>query len=378
MIKILHVISDTNIGGAGVHLCNLLACADRTQFDVTVVIPQGSALIPRIAVLDIPTVTIRHGADRSADLRAVPELIAVIRRIHPHILHTHSALYARIAGWLCRVPVAVNTRHCADMTAPTAPKTRLAVGFSEHLLNTHTIATAHYVKGILVKQGHRPQEVTVIHNGSLPVPRLTDAEKKQIRAELGIEDGAFVIGIVARLAEGKGHETFLRAAKLCLDEASNLRFLIVGNGEKEGELKTMAQELGIADQVRFLGFRTDVGRIMNILAINVNCSRRSETSSLSLSEGMCVGAVPVVTDCGGNPFMAGLGACGFVFPVENADRLAEVLLSLSRDKTRLATLSASCQRHFSTHFTAEGMTTKTELLYKTLLQAATTSPKIAK
>lgn len=367
MIKVTHVISDTGIGGAGIHLCNLLACADRETFSPSVILPKNSALIPRLTALQIPVVEIKHGADKSTDLRAVPEMTAILHRTHPHILHTHSAFYARVAGYLCRVPVAVNTRHCADMTEHPARGTRMAVGFLERRFETHTIATAEYVKDILVQQGISPKGITVIHNGSLPLPRLSEEEKQQLRAELKIGKTTFTVGMVARLAEGKGHETFLRAAKLCLTQNPDLCFLIVGSGVREKFLQSLAHELGIAHRVRFLGFRQDVSRIMNILGLNVNCSRRSETSSLSLSEGMSVGAVPIVADCGGNPFMAGFGENGVIFPIDDHQSLADAILSLSCDQERLVALSERCKTRFSQEFTAEAMTRHTEALYKQLL-----------
>ena len=84
-----------------------------------------------------------------------------------------------------------------------------------------------------------------------------------------------------------------------------------------------------------------------------------------------LGVVPVVSDCGGNPFMADFGRCGAVFSIGDADALAETLLSLSRNRTRLDTLSAACRRHFTEHFIAEGMCAKTEALYRRLLTTAT-------
>lgn len=366
MIKVLHVISDTNIGGAGVLLCNLLTCADREQFEISVALPEESALLPRIEGLGVSVIPLTHGEDRSTDLRAIPEITSILRRLRPHILHTHSALYARIAGKLCRVPVAVNTRHCADQATPPSRKMRLA-GYLERMSETHTIATADYVKDVLVARGLDARRIHVIHNGSLPIPPLSPGERNSLAHELGIDPSRLVVGMIARLAEGKGHETFLRAAARCLRQSADVEFLIAGDGEKQDVLHRMAKELGVVHRVRFLGFRADAGRIMNLLDVNVNCSARSETSSLSLSEGMSLGVVPVVTDCGGNPFMAGFGKCGAVFPVGDSEALAETLLSLSRNKSRLATLSAACRRRFAEHFTAESMTAKTEALYRRLL-----------
>ena len=372
MIKVLHVISDSNIGGAGVLLCNLLACADKNQFDISVALPKESAMIPRIEALGISTIPLKSGADRSTDLRSIPELIAILRRIQPHILHTHSALYARIAGKLCNLPITVNTRHCADQTETPSRKTQLW-GYLENCLNTHTIATANYVKDILVARGLDPFRITVIHNGSLPVPSLPTKKHQVLANELGVNRSCLVVGIVARLAEGKGHETFLHAAARCIKQTGNMEFLIVGDGEKRQELYRMATELNLRNKIHFLGFRSDVGRIMNLLDVNVNCSERSETSSLSLSEGMSLGVVPVVTDCGGNPFMTDFGACGAVFPVGDADALADILLSFARDRHRLAILSTACRLRFAEHFTAKTMTAKTEALYRNLLKASPTS-----
>lgn len=372
MIKILHVISDTNIGGAGVLLCNLLTCASRDQFDISVALPRESALIPRLEKIGISIVPLKHGADRSADPCAIPEVISILRRMRPHILHTHSALYARIAGKLCRAPVTINTRHCAEEAEISPSKTKSKLFFHlERCLGTHTIATADYVKRILTARGLDPHHIQVIHNGSLPIPPLSPEERNSLAHELGIDPSRLVVGMIARLAEGKGHETFLRAAAQCIHRSARIEFLIVGDGEKRDELHNLARDLGIADRVRFLGFRADVGRIMNLLDVNVNCSERSETSSLSLSEGMSLGVVPVVSDCGGNPFMAAFGRCGAVFPIGDADALAETLLSLSRDRTKLDTLSAACRLHFTEHFTANGMCAKTEALYRRLLTTAT-------
>ena len=366
MIKVLHVISDTDIGGAGVLLCNLLACADKSQFDISVALPQESALIPRIEKLGIPTIPLKRGADRSADLLAIPQMLSVLRQVRPHILHTHSALYARLAGKLCAVPVAVNTRHCADGAEIPSPKTRLS-SWLENRLGTHTIATADYVKDILAARGIDSRRITVIHNGSLPVPSLTEEERDTLAREIGIDQSRLVVGIVARLSDGKGHETFLQAAARCIYNKEDMEFLIVGDGEKRKELHQAARNLGIADKLHFLGFRADAGRIMNLLDVNINCSERSETSSLSLSEGMSLGVVPVVTDCGGNSFMTGFGECGRVFPVGDADELARILHTLARDRERLASLSTACRRRFFSHFTAETMTAKTEALYRSLL-----------
>lgn len=375
MIKVIHVISDTNVGGAGVLLCNLLACADTERFEIAVVLPRGSLLTPRIRALGFRAIEIDHGADRSSDLRAIPRVCRILRREKPHVLHTHSALYARLAGLFCRVPVSVNTRHCADMDERTSLPFRMAARGAERLFGSHTIATADYVKSILIQKGIPPRNVHVIHNGSCPLPELSEDEKNQVRRELGLSDSDFVVGMVARLELGKGHETLLHAAKICIQKSPHLRFVIVGDGTRAAALHTLAHALDLKDHVIFTGFRKDVARIMAILQVNVNCSERSETSSLSLSEGMSVGVVPVVSRCGGNAYMAGFGQNGVVFPVGNTTALANILLDLERDRVRLAKFSQACRKRFFDCLTAETMTRRTEALYTSLVNKAIAQTK---
>ena len=98
MTRVLHIISDTNIGGGGRALLNYLQFADREKFELAVVLPEGSALKPRIENLKIPLSEIPALADKSMDRKAIPLLRKRIRAFQPHIVHTHGALAGRIAA----------------------------------------------------------------------------------------------------------------------------------------------------------------------------------------------------------------------------------------------------------------------------------------
>ena len=112
MIRVIQVISDTNIGGGGRSLLNYLACCDRTRFSPSVVLPRGSALTERVRALDVPVEEIDAMADQSLDWKAVSPLVRIFRREKPDLVHTHGSLSGRIAARIagCRV---VYTRHCA-------------------------------------------------------------------------------------------------------------------------------------------------------------------------------------------------------------------------------------------------------------------------
>ena len=112
MIRVLNVISDSNIGGAGRVIQTYLRASDRTQFETLVTMPRGSLLKPVIEEAGGTVYEVDGLADRSYhrdDVRALTELI---RKVNPDIVHTHGALSGRIAGRRCGKAV-VYTRHSA-------------------------------------------------------------------------------------------------------------------------------------------------------------------------------------------------------------------------------------------------------------------------
>ena len=367
MIKVLHVISDTGIGGAGVLLLNLLKHGDIARFSYSVALPRRSLLLPRLQEIGIQTMPLDYLADRSADPAAIPALLSLFAREKPNILHTHAGFSARAAGLLTGIPVRVNTKHCLTGSGGFRP---LRAGL-ENVLSTHHIATAQAAGELLLHEGIYSTKIHIIENGSDPIPRLPSKEKSLLRQELGIPETAFVIGMAARMERGKGQETLLAAAKMIARQEPSLIFLFAGTGSMENDLRQKAKEWGLLENVKFLGFRADAGRIMNLFDLNINASYISETSSLSLSEGMSLGIVPVVSRIGGNPFMADFGRCGVIVPPRAPEALAEAILALYHSPRARAELSRRALTHYESHFRAEDMARRTEALYLRALEEAT-------
>lgn len=354
MIKILHVISDSNFGGAGRLLLNLIAESDKKNFDISVAVPQGSALKPRIETLGVKVFEVSLN---------LGELRRLIKAQKPQIVHTHAAATARVAARLCGVPVTLNTRHCADCCQTRfSIFRRIITNLFDTIFTSMTIATADYVKNVLKSEGIPPKKIAVIINGSLPLRRLSHDERTAARARSGYKENDFLAGIVARTERGKGQEYFIEAARICEKSHPEIKFLIVGDGSMRKQLQTLGAGLS---NLKFLGFLPDVTEIMNILDVNANCSYISETSSLSLSEGMSVGAIPIVSDCGGNPFMA--KDCGFTLPQKNAAALAEKLIYLSQNREKAQALKSAATERFFAEFTSSRMAKETEKLYFELL-----------
>lgn len=370
----MHVLTDTNIGGAGTLLCNQLATFDRTHFCFTVVLPRGSRLVERIAALPLPCHILytTHGIDRSADLKAISEYTHIFRTHHPDIVHTHASLAARIAARVSRVPVCIHTRHCVFplTTYQKTPLYRVVFRNINKLLSDGVIAVADAAKEQLVELGMDADDIRVIINGVQPLRACSEEEKAHLRQSLAIPQDAFVIGMVARLEEYKGQSTLLSSIKQLLgrEPRAPIYAVLCGDGAYRSNLEMQAEQLGISDRIRMVGFCRDIAPYYGIMDININASYGTETSSLALSEGMSVGVPAIASDFGGNPYMIRDGYNGLLSPAKDSTALTDALLKVYRDRDLLHTFGENAHRFYVKHLTARGMTEQMEALYRTLYQ----------
>ena len=364
-IKVMHVLTDTNIGGAGTLLYNTICCGDTERFDYIVVLPRGSRLIDRFMTLPCRIALVACGQDRSFEVGALAEYVRLIRRERPDILHTHAALTARIAGRLCRVPVCIQTRHCVfPMTAwQKSSAFRLLFRVGSRMLSDRVVAVADAARDNLIALGMDEHQIEVIINGVLPLRACGDDEVDAVRVRWGLEESHFVVGMSARLEEYKGQKTLLRAAALCKNAAPDMRFVFMGDGSQIDRYSELARDLDIEDRVIFTGFVDDVAPYYALMDLNVNASFGTETSSLALSEGMSVGVPALASNYGGNPRMIESGVNGFLFPPRDEQALASLLLRLHDDRALLRELSEGARRLYQEKFTAPAMVARLEGLY---------------
>lgn len=369
MLKLIHILTDTNIGGAGVLLLNQLKTIDRGAFDVSVVLPRGAELSSEVRGIGVRVIETDGIADRSFSLFGVSALLRLLRREEPDIVHCHGALSGRLAALLCQVPVRVYTRHCAyPQPRPlcTFPLKSLCGGV-QCLLSNGILAVADAAADNLVDVGVPREKIRVIINGVEGLRVLDADERRAWRRSLGFVDEDFVCGIFARLEACKGHRYLIEALAL-LPRESRVKVLIVGRGGLEKELRDLAVSLGVADRVVFAGFQRDIAPLMNAVDLNLNCSVGTETSSLALSEGMSVGRAAVVSDYGGNPAMVEDGVSGFVVKRASPAELAAAIGRLEYDRELLRKMGEAARRRFEEKFTARVMTAQLEDYYVELWQ----------
>ncbi len=370
MPRILHCITDMNIGGAGIFLKNLISGMPKNEFSHTVLLPKGSRLSPLLSEAGIEVVSLPITGDRSFSPLEIPVYRRAIRCLSPALLHTHSSLTARMAAhFFCHLPV-MTTRHCTwqrgDKKATACPPFARAVSRLSDLY----IATARAAVRDLLRLSIPKHKIAVVENGVPPMRRASESEENALLLRYGIAPSDFNVVMLARLSPEKGCDTLLSAARILLSSGLPYRFFFVGEGEEKDSLRRLAAAYGIADRVHFTGYLSDVAPYLAIADAVVNASRGTETSSLALSEAMSLGIPIVASDFGGNPYMVKDGENGLLFPTDDPLSCAEALAGLRRDLVLYEALSRGAIERYHRLFTAERMQRRYLSLYRSLVRRA--------
>lgn len=368
-IKVVNIITDTNIGGAGKVLQNYLAHFNQLSYDVWVVMPKGSMLADMLEGYGATIIESEKLNGKSMDLGSILPIRSLLKELKPDIVHTHASLSSRISARLYGKCSIIYTRHCAY---PPSAFMRSNVGkllgrLVARMFSDGIIAISEAVKENLTDTGVPKEIITVMMNGVEPLKKLDEEQKRKIRSSYNIEENEKTVGIVGRLEPVKGHEYFLRAAKICLDKGMNIKFLIAGSGGSETEIKKMASDLGITENVIFTGFLKDVAPAVNILDIFINASYGTEASSLAMLEAMSIGIPVIATDFGGNPYQVENGITGIIVPVKDPKAIAEAVTEILTNSEKYKNLVQNTLLAYTQKYTAAIMSATLEKIYSKLL-----------
>ncbi len=369
--RVVQIITDTNIGGAGKVLQNYFAHHDKHKYDVLAVLPKESPLGDFLEGYGVSLIRFEKLSGKSMDFKTIIPMHGLLKRLKPDIVHTHASFSSRIAAKLYGKCKIIYTRHCAYPPSEftKSPIGRLIGRIIAKLFADRVISISKAVKENLTETGVPEKMISVMMNGVDPLKELNAQKKASVRERYGILQTEKVAGMIGRLEPVKGHEFFIRAIKECNDNGLNIKGLIAGAGGSEKALKQLAGDIGISDRIIFTGFLDDVAPVVNILDVFVNASYGTEASSLAMLEAMSLGKPVVATNYGGNPYQVKPGRTGLLVPVKDADYLSDAIIRILNDDETYAEYSKNAKNEYNEHYTAEIMARNIEKVYKTTLSA---------
>ena len=206
-------------------------------------------------------------------------------------------------------------------------------------------------------------------NGVEPLKKAGEEQRNTWRREYGFGPEDFVLGILARVEVYKGHDTLFDAAQQLLSRGHRIKVLVAGEGRDLARLRERAKAFP-EGTVHFAGFVRDVERALGCMDVQINASTESETSSLSLIEGMSIGLPAVVSDIGGNPVLIRDGENGFLFPGNDSRALAQGVERLIEDRQLRADMSRRAEEIFRENYTGQQYAKHIEDVYESVLKGA--------
>lgn len=368
MLRVLHIISDTNIGGAGRHLVTFLEHFDRARLTVWVLCPPASQLLEQCAAAGVEALTSTCLAgDRSFSWRGLSgltrELGAFVKERRIDIVHTHASFSGRLAAKAAGVRHIVYTKHRMDWEFSRGLIKKQAIAILNNMTFQRVIAVSQAVKDDLLHSGVPEAKITLIYNG-------IDIKKFREQARLA-RPGPWqetvnkrrVVGIVARLEPEKGHRYFLEAAAIILKKRKDVLFIVVGTGSLSGELAETARRLGISEYVLFTGYQDNIAEFVAMMDVLVIPSL-TEAFGISMLEGMCLAKPCVASAVGGLVEIAGEdGRAACLIPPADAGAIAAKVNFLLEHQDLAEAMGARAVAKVEEKFTAEKMAGEITSLY---------------
>ncbi len=367
-IRILHVCSSLRVGGLERDVVEMVRSAPSVGLRADVAVMQSGG--------ELEDEARRHGAKvvdlakaTGLDVGLVAKLWSLIRREGYDLLHAHNQgamLYAGLAGILARTPV-IGTRHGASMVGPAwraAPRYRLLSRIVGRLCR-YTVCVGRDSMRIARQVDRLPEaRLRLIYNGvDTGIFRPDERLRRDVRAELGLQDHTMVMVSVARLSAEKDP---LMAVEALNRAGGDVVLVFVGDGDLAQDLRARAAALGLADRVLLLGTRHDVPRLLAGADVFVNSSL-SEGVSLSILEGMSTGLAVAATDVGGTGEIVEHGVSGLLSAAADPESLGANLRGLALDRQLRLEMGSAGRQRVIDNFSLQSMAAQYAQLYRAAL-----------
>jgi glycosyltransferase involved in cell wall biosynthesis len=393
-IRILRVIARLNMGGPALHVSYLTRGLAARGYDTTLVsgrLGRGEDSMSYVAeglgVEALHAPQLSREVSPLHDPQSIAFLARTIRRLRPHILHTHTAMAgavgraAALVSGSARPPVIVHTFHGHVLHGYFDSLRTRAFLEAERALarsTTRLIAVSPEVRDDLVSLGVAPAEkFSVIRLGIDLSSRVDAGEgRADLRRLFGIPEDRFVIGWIGRMTGIKRVPQIIEAFSRLRAAGVEATLCLVGSGPDREAVEKLAHELGVMRDILFVGYQRDVAPYYDLFDTLVLASANEGTPVVAI-EALAAGTPVVSTNVGGVADVVDDGRTGLLVPADDAEALAQALATLARDPERRAQFGRAGREIVPARYAVERLLDDTDALYRELLIEQGVSRKAA-
>lgn len=362
--KIVYLLDsfDGPYGGTERQLWQLLKGLDRRRFEPEVVLLRHTAFTRAGDAWPCPVRILC--IDKLFSVAGVRRLIGLLKYLKQsnarilQVFFTDASVLGPVLAKLTGMKFVTSRRDMGIWYTPTILR---VLGALSGVVDRAIVNSAAVRDLVVQKEGIPRERIHVIVNGLEALAGNATPGDDERKTSAGP-----VFGIVANLKKVKRIDDLLRAFKEVRDSIGAARLIVVGEGELEDELKTLANQLGVGDGVDFTGRLDDPPAMIARFDIAVLCSE-SEGMSNALMEYLRAGKPVVCTAVGGNPELVEDGRNGYLVPVGDYAALARAMLRIASDKALYDAMSRQAQRSVE-HYTVDAMVRQHMDVYHELVQ----------
>ena len=371
-MRIVYTVLDGRMSGGQVICGHLMAAAVSAGHQVCLITPNLGEFTEQVKSRSIEV--IQMPMERTFFFHRSVAFAKFLRDWDADLVHCHSAvagtILARIGAYLAGVPL-ISHVHIENKFSDVRwiQKLQIILDNITAIVVDKIITISNATKSSLIDQGISSNKITVIHNGISLTEQLDDMpEVDQLRSTLGLKNNSHVVGTVARLCPVKGQREFILAARNICNLYPNTEFLVIGEdyefeGKYRSNLENLVKELDLEEFVHFLGFRSDVRRLIHCFEIFVLPSW-IEGLPVTILEAMAARKPVVATSVGGVPELVLDGETGILVPPRDVPGLSKAIESLLDEPDIAHQMGNKGYEYVHQEFSHEKMWTQVQQLYK--------------
>ena len=369
---VLHLLTGRTFGGAEEHALSILTAIREYGFEPELAAPAELIAAMEPALTDAGVKCLPLEFSSRLDVLTGARLLRYIRRENIAILHCHlftASLFGAGVARMAGVGAVLETCHGPEVwRMGKGLRASFWVDRQVGRLVDKYIAVSHAAERHLVENKRVPKnKIRVIHNGrelDRFAPANAQRRRAATRAALGLGDEPVIL-TMARLDDQKGHRHLIDALAILAARRPNLVTLLAGEGPLEDSLRAQCARLGIADRVRFLGYRRDVPEILEAADIVVLPSLY-EGLPLVAIEALAAGRPMVATEVDGTPEVVIHEKTGLLVPPANPAALAAAIERLLNNPSLASRLASDGRKFVNENFAVQRQIEQTAALYSEL------------
>lgn len=372
-LKVLHIISGGDSGGAKTHIFTLLTSLAKIS-DVKLICFIEDTFYKQAVELGIDAEVFEQKS--RSDFSVVSRIANLVNNGGYDIVHSHGARANTISFFLKRkIKVPLITTIHSDYLLD------FKDNFYKNLVYTNInrialrcfdyyIAVTDSFKEMLAGRGFKSSNIYTLYNGiDMQIsPRILSKDEFAKKCGFTINDGEFLVGQVCRLDDVKNVPMAIRAAKIVIEKRDDVKFLIAGVGQREEELKAMVRELGLDEHFLFLGFVKENYSFFDLIDVNILTSN-SESFPYVLLEAAKMKTPSISTKVGGVSRLIEDNKNGFLVDINAPEQMAEKILYLAENRDLLEDMGELINKKVEDNFSSNAMAQRQLEIYEDILKS---------